>query len=177
MALALAVACSRRHPERSEAPLYWLLPVLALTPPLSQAEREGSPVLAFTSFPSPTPIRASKQQPPDGVSKEMPDPHDPTSAHPDAPQFLSTGALQDPTLRTPGSQIPDSIYAASDSKSFHLRNLSSAPSSREHSRRALALILAFLLLAILLATAVPLYRDTHRSGPHAQKSVFPRPDA
>lgn len=87
----------------------------------------------------------------------------------EAPQFLSTGALQDPTLRTPGSEIPEAIYAASDTEAFHIAGSGPATSPRES--RSFTLLLAALLIAIIAATIVYLYRDSHTAqsapAPHA----------
>ncbi len=85
---------------------------------------------------------------------------------PDPRQFLATGVFGDPTLRTPGSEIPEALYAASDAEPFDLRDSNSlpvAPASLDNP--LLALLITLLLLAVIAATAIYLYRDTH--APHS----------
>lgn len=101
----------------------------------------------------------------------------------DQPQFLSTGALQDPTLRTPGSEIPEAMYAASDAVPFEIGSgtLQSGnddstirtsgtcalvtPDTPVAKDRRLALLMVVLLLAIIAAVAIYVYRDSHRRSP------------
>ena len=83
---------------------------------------------------------------------------------PDTLVFLSTAPLQDPTLRTPGSEIPEGVYAAGDAEPFDLpaapqRVLGALP----RDNRLLALLLALVLLAVILFTAIRLYRDTRKN--------------
>lgn len=98
----------------------------------------------------------------------------------DQPQFLSAGALQDPTLRTPGSEIPEAMYAASDAVPFEIGSgtLQSGnddstirtsgtcvivtPDTPVAKDRRLALLMVVLLLAIIAAVAIYVYRDSHR---------------
>ena len=101
---------------------------------------------------------------------------DPTPApEPSSAQFLSTSPLQDPTLRTPGSEIPETVYAASDSQSlppperdFHDRSRSNSKTTSPpnlRNSRSLALVLA-LALAALVITAVCLLRYLRRPSPN-----------
>ena len=82
---------------------------------------------------------------------------------PEEPVFLSTVPLQDPTLRTPGSEIPEAIYAAADAESFdlppvHERLVEDLP----QQNRFVVLLIALLLIVAILCTALYLYRTTRR---------------
>ena len=82
---------------------------------------------------------------------------------PEEPLFLSTVPLQDPTLRTPGSEISDAVYAAEDAESFDLtpaqeRLVDDLPKRN----RLVVLLVALLLIAVILGTAFYLYRATRK---------------
>lgn len=89
-------------------------------------------------------------------------PADPSRALSDPPRFLATGALGDPTLRTPGSEIPEAVYAASDTESFgHLQARSPMDTLPTRNNPRIGLVVALLFLAILAATAIYLSRHSH----------------
>ncbi len=105
---------------------------------------------------------------PSPPSSRKPDEHSPQGSSPpatapDPPQFLSASVLQDPTLRTPGSEIPEALFALSDAEPFNISPVLNAPAdpTTPQVNRTLILGLALFLIAIILSTAVYLYRDTH----------------
>ncbi len=95
-----------------------------------------------------------------------PAPNSPPPSEPSSAQFLSTSPLQDPTLRTPGSEIPESIYAASDSQPLPTTPPDLPDHSKVNTRNSyrLALVLALALAAVVI-TAVCLLRYVHHAAP------------
>ena len=78
------------------------------------------------------------------------------------PRFASTEALQDPTLRTPGSEISEAVSASSYRETFPFNRPFGEPQERRRSPNPrLALLVGLILLAIAATTAIYLYRDTH----------------